>query len=129
MNSSRPYLLRAIHEWLIDNDLTPYLLVNAKHDNVQVPKDYVDDGKIVLNLSPSAIQLLDMNNSSITFTARFGGNPTNIYIPIEACMAIYSKENGEGMVFKEEKTNGPDKPNNPTTTDIGKSKPSLKIVK
>lgn len=127
MNSSRPYLLRAINEWLIDNDLTPYLLVNAEHENVQVPSDYVDNGKIVLNLSPSAIQQLNMDNNAISFNARFSGSPTSIYIPIEACMAIYSKENGKGMVFNEEKNDGPD-----GSDDSGKknlSKPNLKIVK
>jgi len=127
VNSSRPYLLRAINEWLVDNDLTPYLLVNAKHENVQVPVDYVDNGKIVLNLSPSAIQMLTMDNESVSFNARFGGKPNNIYIPIQACMAIYARENGKGMVFNEEKDDGPEDPSGSAKkTD---SKPSLKIVK
>jgi stringent starvation protein B len=127
VNSSRPYLLRAINEWLVDNDLTPHLLVNADYQNVQVPLDYVDDGKIVLNLAPSAIQMLSIDNEAISFNARFAGKPNNIYIPIEACMAIYAKENGKGMVFNEEKDNGPDKPDD--SAKKSDSKPSLKIVK
>ncbi len=126
MNSSRPYLVRAIHEWLTDNNLTPYLLVNAEHENVQVPLDYVDNGKIVLNVSHSAVQQLNMDNDAISFNARFGGSPTNIYIPVASCMAIYSKENGKGMVFNEEKNDGPDGPD-----DLLKKsppKPSLKLV-
>jgi len=127
VNSSRPYLLRAINEWLIDNDLTPHLLVNAEHKDALVPLDYVDEGKIVLNLSPSAIQQLVMDNDAISFNARFGGKATNIYIPIEACMALYAKENGKGMVFNEEKNDGPDKPDDAEKKEL--SKPSLKIVK
>ncbi len=127
MNSSRPYLLRAINEWLVDNDLTPHLLVNADYENVQVPLEYVDNGKIVLNLSPHAIQMLSMDNDAISFNARFGGKPTNIYIPIEACMAIYAKENGKGMVFNKEDNDGPNGPDN--SNKKNESKPSLKIVK
>ncbi|MFV2060507.1 MAG: ClpXP protease specificity-enhancing factor [Gammaproteobacteria bacterium] len=127
MNSSRPYLLRAINEWLVDNDLTPHLLVNAEHENVQVPVDYVDNGKIVLNLSPGAIQQLIMDNDAVSFNARFGGKPNSIYIPIEACMAIYAKENGKGMVFNTEEDDGPDDPDNSKKKET--SKPSLTIVK
>ncbi|VAW99235.1 Stringent starvation protein B [hydrothermal vent metagenome] len=124
MDSSRPYLVRAIHEWLIDNHQTPYLLVNAEQENVQVPVNYVEKGKIVLNVSTSAVEQLHMDNDAVSFNARFGGQPTNIYIPISACMAIYSKENGQGMVFKEEQNNEPDEPSKKNL-----SKPSLKIVK
>ncbi len=128
MNSSRPYLVRAIHEWLIDNDQTPYLLVNAEHKDVQVPVNYVQNGKIVLNVSISAVEQLHMDNAAVSFNARFGGHPTNIYIPISACMAIYSKENGQGMVFKEDTDSGPEEPDNDSSKKI-LAKPSLKIVK
>jgi len=127
VNSSRPYLVRAIHEWLIDNNLTPYLLVDAEHKDVQVPDAYVENGKIVLNVSTTAVQQLQMDNTAVSFNARFSGSPTNIYIPIEACMAIYSKENGKGMVFKEEKDDGPDEPDDTSKKNI--SRPSLSIVK
>ncbi len=128
MNSSRPYLVRAIHEWLIDNDQTPYLLVNTEYQDVQVPVDYVQNGKIVLNVSTSAVELLHMDNNAVSFNARFGGNPMNIYVPISACMAIYSKENGQGMVFKEEQNNEPKNPDDDLTKK-NLPKPSLKIVK
>lgn len=127
MNSSRPYLLRAIHEWLVDNNLTPHLLVNADHQEVQVPTNYVDEGKIVLNVSPSAVQNLHMDNTAISFNARFSGSPTDIYIPINACMAIYSKEDGKGMVFNEEKNEGPEGPKGSGKKYL--SKPTLTIVK
>lgn len=128
MTSSRPYLIRAINEWILDNALTPYLLVNAEFAGVEVPRQYVDKGKIVLNLNPSAIVGLQIFNDRIEFNARFSGNPMQVRIPIGAVLAIYAQENGRGMMFNEDEE--PDQPppdgsDNPPRT----SRPSLKVVK
>lgn len=134
MNSSRPYLLRALYEWIVDNDCTPHLLVNAEVPSVQVPTGYVNDGQIVLNVSPSAVRHLHMDNQGISFEGRFGGVAHSLYIPSEAVMAIYARENGQGMVFEVEppaagEDAGPDdgpaggEPPRPTR------RPSLKVIK
>lgn len=102
MTPSRPYLLRALYEWLMDNNATPYVLINALHKDVMVPQDYVTDGKIVLNIMHGIVSNLEITNDAISFQARFGGIPQYIYAPISAVLAIYSKENGRGMVFPEE---------------------------
>jgi len=102
MTSSRPYLLRAIYDWLADNELTAYLLVNAEADNVMVPTEHVQEGKIILNISPSAVQDLHLENDSVSFSARFSGKAMQVYIPMQAVMALYSMENGKGMMFPEE---------------------------
>ncbi len=99
MTSSKPYLLRALWQWLVDNDLTPYLQVSAKLPSVDVPMEFVNDGQIILNTAPMAVKDLDIANCSVTFSARFSGKPRNIYVPINSVMAIYAKENGRGMVF------------------------------
>lgn len=124
MNSSRPYLLRAIHEWIVDNKLTPYLLVNAELPDVQVPVEYVNNGKIMLNIAPDAVQELDMSGDHLSFNARFSGKATYVTLPITAAQAIYAKENGRGMVFNEEN----DTPSGPVS-EKSKSGPSLRIVK
>ena len=102
MTSSRPYLLRAFYDWIIDNDFTPYLVVNAEFIGVDVPKEYIEDGRIVLNISPDAVRNLTMQNDHVEFNARFAGTPYDIFSPIRAVTAIYAKENGRGMVFKDE---------------------------
>ena len=102
MNSSRPYLLRAFFEWILDNDLTPYLVVNAQIEGVFVPKEYVEDGRIILNISPDAVKNLLIANDHLEFNARFGGVAQDIYAPMLAITAIYAKENGRGMVFKDD---------------------------
>ncbi|GAC1032010.1 ClpXP protease specificity-enhancing factor [Pseudomonas sp. No.21] len=99
MNSSRPYLVRALYEWIVDNNCTPHLLVNAEHAGVQVPAGYANDGQIVLNVSPSAVRHLHMDNEAVSFEGRFGGVAHTLYIPAAAIMAIYARENGQGMVF------------------------------
>lgn len=99
MNSSRPYLVRALYEWIVDNNCTPHLLVNAEHADVQVPAGYANDGQIVLNVSPSAVRHLHMDNEAVSFEGRFGGVAHTLYIPAPAIMAIYARENGQGMVF------------------------------
>ena len=129
MTSSRPYLVRAMYEWIIDNHLTPYILVNAQLPEVVVPQRFVEDGKIILNIEPQVIARLRLGNDAIEFDARFSGVSQHLFIPILAIKAIYAFENGRGMVFGEEAhTDDPThtvgkKPRSP------KGKPDLKIVK
>jgi len=111
MTSSRPYLLRAFYDWIVDNNATPYIVVDADLPGVDVPREYIENGRIVLNISPSAARDLVLENDRVVFNARFSGVPYDIYIPIRAITAVYAKENGRGMVFKEEE--GEDFP--PTT--------------
>lgn len=99
MTSHRPYMIRALHEWMLDNRCTPYILVNAFYKGVEVPQDYVKDGQIVLNISPQAIKTLNISNAAIEFEGRFGGIPTKVYVPTAAVMGIYARENGQGMMF------------------------------
>lgn len=135
MTPSRPYLLRAIYDWLIDNEQTPYLLVDANAEGVIVPKEHVQDGKIILNISLTATRDLELTNSGVSFNARFGGKPMRVNVPIMASLALYSKENGRGMMFPEEATDddGPQSPDHDPDkkSDKGKSaqKPHLTLVK
>lgn len=124
MNSSRPYLVRAIYEWIVDNDCTPYLLVDATCKGVEAPQEYVKDGQIVLNVAPKAVLNMEMNNEFLAFNARFGGVPTDILVPTIAIKGIYAKENGRGMVFEEDEQTPPD---GPEPEEI--KKPSLRVVK
>ncbi|MDO8909703.1 MAG: ClpXP protease specificity-enhancing factor [Pseudohongiella sp.] len=103
MTSSRPYLLRALYEWILENNCTPYIVVNAYAEGVQVPQDYVKDGQIILNISPVAVHGLLMGNDALEFNGRFAGIPTPVYVPSGAIMGIYARENGQGMVFDAEK--------------------------
>ncbi|WP_122899023.1 ClpXP protease specificity-enhancing factor [Acinetobacter sp. B51(2017)] len=96
---TRPYLTRAIYEWICDNNLTPYLLVDATAANAMVPTEYVQDGQIVLNIVPHAVHALHMSNDAITFSARFGGVSRDIYVPFAALLGIYARENGQGLFF------------------------------
>ncbi|MEH6551397.1 MAG: ClpXP protease specificity-enhancing factor [Pseudomonadales bacterium] len=125
MNSSRPYLLRALYEWILDNDCTPYVLVDANAEGALVPLQYVKDGEIVLNISPSAVASLDMDNSAVMFNARFGGVPTDVYVPIHAVRGIYARENGQGMMFEAEDMPPPIPPEDP----VKPKRPALKVVK
>ena len=99
MTPSRPYLMRALNEWILENDCTPYVLVDATMPGVQVPEDYIDNGQIVLNISMSAVKSLLIDDDGLSFNARFGGVPIDLYVPMVAILAIYAKENGEGMFF------------------------------
>lgn len=99
MNPSRPYLVRALHEWILDNDCTPHLAVDARLPGVIVPTQFVQEGQIVLNISPSAVQGLLIDDAGVSFSARFGGVPMNVYVPMIAIMAVYARENGQGMGF------------------------------
>ena len=141
--SNKPYLLRAIYEWVLDNDATPHVLIFADNPQVIVPHQFVDNGKIVLNISPTAAQNMILDEEGLSFSARFSGKPFEIYAPMNAVMALYASENGEGMSFDIEAENetpppapkGPtsvranssskDKPEKSTT----KKRPTLKVVK
>lgn len=99
MTPNRPYLLRAFYEWIVDNNCTPYLVVDATVAQVKVPMQFVQNGQIVLNVNPSAVGNLQLGNEAVTFNARFGGQPFSLYIPVTAVLAIYARENGAGTVF------------------------------
>lgn len=102
MTSNRPYLLRAIYDWITDNNLTPYVLVDAAREGVRVPPQVIKNGQVVLNLAMRAVANLDLGNDWITFQARFSGVSQQIYIPIPAVLALYAQENGQGMMFPAE---------------------------
>jgi stringent starvation protein B len=144
-SSNKPYLFKAIFEWLLDNDATPYLHVDTSHPMVNVPQEHVKDEQIVLNISPTAVQNWSVDQAAISFNARFSGVPRDIYIPMSSVVAIYAKENGLGMVFPEEEqlSSSSDEPSeqNDASSDSGKQsvpKPSpnasnkknhLKVIK
>lgn len=129
MIPSRPYLLRAIHEWLIDSEMTPHLLVDAEQDDVIVPTEFVQDGRIILNINYSAVQNLVLDNDAVLFNARFSGKPFNVYVPMAAVLGIYSKENGQGTMFKDEDGFNVGGGDNPDPTPEKPKRPHLKIVK
>lgn len=108
MTSHRPYLLRALYEWIADNGMTPHLLVDATRAGVQVPLHAVKDGRIVLNVAERAVSRLEMNNESIRFSARFGGVSHAVVVPVEAVLAIYSRETGQGMALPDDVGAGAD---------------------
>ena len=127
MTPLKPYLIRSIYEWINDNDLTPHLLVNAEYPGVILPTDFVEDGRIVLNLRPAAIQGLMLGNDEIEFNARFAGKALHIVAPIGAILAIYAKENGRGMIFDPEE--GEDETPPPEPQAKTPKRPQLKVVK
>jgi len=136
MNSSRPYIMRALYDWIVDNGCTPYLLVDAQRPGVEVPVQYVKDGQIVLNISPSAVIELQIGNDWISFNGRFGGTPTDVLVPVGAVVGIYARENGQGMVFEPEEPPSPDGPDSPDSGPDERpgagsrgGRPSLKVVK
>lgn len=102
MLSNKPYLIRAFYEWIVDSGCTPYLLINATKPRVDVPEQFVEDGQIVLNVSPEAVTDLLITKQEVTFVARFSGVKKNIYVPIPAVLAIYAMENEQGMFFDPE---------------------------
>lgn len=142
MSSSRPFLLRALYEWILENQCTPYIVVNAWLDGVMVPQEFVKDGQIVLNISPTAVHNLQMGNEAVEFNGRFGGIPTPVFVPVAAIMGIYARENGQGMVFETEKPGSEPPPASPAESDAGeegagskgdgkrgRKPPSLRVVK
>lgn len=128
MTSNRPYLIRALYDWIVDNRMTPHLLVDATADNVIVPQQFVQDGRIVLNIAPDAVRGLEMANHLISFNARFGGMPMDVMVPPATVLGIYAKENGRGMLFPEEEQGEGAPPDGPQPPAPGK-RPVLKVVK
>lgn len=141
MRSSRPYLVRALSDWILDNNATPHVVVDAGMPGVHVPSDFVANGQIVLNISPSAVSGLSLENEALQFSARFGGVPMQVYVPMSAVLAIYARENGQGMVFGQEPGDPDPDPNQKTPPESDKDtpaaeqngrgggKPNLKVVK
>jgi stringent starvation protein B len=129
----RPYLIRALHEWMTDGGLTPHLVVDAAAPGVSVPGKFVENGRIVLNVSYDATQSLVLGNERIAFHARFGGTPHQVEVPIAAVLGIYAKESGEGLVFPTDEygagEGGPPPPGEPPPGAPPAGRPSLKVVK
>jgi stringent starvation protein B len=121
MTSHRPYLLRALYEWIADNDMTPHLLVDAGQPGVQVPPHTIRDGKVVLNIAARAVSTLELGNDAVRFTARFGGVSHPVSVPVSAVLAIYARETGQGMALPEDTTPGDagDEPPTPSDPDGG----------
>lgn len=134
MTPKRPYLLRALYEWISDNNLTPHLVVDATIVGTVVPQDFVSDGQIVLNISSTAAQGLQLADDEVCFNARFGGKPMQVIVPMTAVLAIYARENGAGTMFEaepeldkmpiEEASSESD-----SDSKSGKKKPNLTVVK
>ena len=108
MSSNRPYLLRALYEWIGDNSMTPHLLVDATRDGVKVPASTIKDGRVVLNIAARAVAQLDLGNREVRFKARFGGVSQSVIVPLPAILAIYAQETGQGMMLPEDGGTMPD---------------------
>jgi stringent starvation protein B len=132
MTPNRPYLVRALYEWILDNNMTPHLLVDAQRPATQVPPQFVQDGKIVLNISPGAVRGLVLGNEHISFNARFGGMAMDVSVPVQGVLGIYARENGRGMLFPDDETRTgregqdaeSDEPPKPP-----RDRPTLKVIK
>jgi stringent starvation protein B len=125
-----------MHEWMIDNGFTPHLVVDAKREGVRVPETHVKDGKIVLNVSPTATRALSLGNDAVTFEARFGGVAQQLVVPVAAVLGIYARETGQGMVFGDDDTpkssaeaDEPSPPPSPPAPTTGGRRAKLKVVK
>ena len=135
MKPRRPYLLRALHEWITDSGETPHIVVDAAAPGVSVPRQYVKDGKIVLNVSFSATQALKLGNDAVSFEARFSGVSHIVEVPVRAILGIYARETGQGMIFPEgdadpDPTDAPPStPGKPGSTKTASKKPKLQVVK
>lgn len=132
LTGTRPYFIRAIYEWLVDGDLTPYLLVDAAWPGCELPQDFVVDGEMVLNIKPSAVRDLVLGNEAVMFSARFGGRPMMIQVPIGAVMRIFAKENGDGLYFDPSEYSASPPPNDnpePPVDKAAKPRPFLSVVK
>jgi len=131
MTSSRPYLIRAMYDWLVDNHLTPYILVNADYPGVEIPLEYVTAGRVILNISPESCRGLHLDNDKIVLSTRFSGRTVQLALRPGAVLAIYSKENGRGMEFSEEDGDLPPTGGSEggSGTDGKGKKPALRLVK
>lgn len=123
MTPSRPYLIRAMYDWIVDNRMTPHILADTDHAQVRVPDQFAEDGKIVLNIGPTAVQSLDLGQDTVRFDARFSGASARVTIPVECVRAIYARENGQGMRFPEEDGLPP------ATGPVQSGRPRLRAVK
>jgi len=134
VSPQRPYLLRAMHEWMTDNAMTPHIVVDAAADGARVPVEHVKDGKIILNVSYAATRGLVIGNDTVAFEARFGGVPRAISVPVSAVLGIYARESGQGMVFSAEAEPppddaGPEDSGPDDTPPKGGGRPQLTVVK
>lgn len=129
MTSNRPYLLRALYEWIADNHMTPHVLVEAGAEGVDVPDQAIQKGKVILNIDKAAVRDLDLGNDWLTFKARFSGSEHRVSVPIESVLAIYSKENGQGMMFAQDDGTMPPTDPGPDDGQPPAKRPHLKIVK
>lgn len=137
MTSNRPYLIRALFDWILDNDMTPHLLVDAEHPEAFVPREFVEEGRIVLNVAPRAVKDLVLGNENISFSARFGGVARQVDLPPRAVIGIYARENGHGMLFPDEadaeesgsKENGPGNGDDGGGKPDKPARPALRVVK
>jgi stringent starvation protein B len=127
--AQRPYLLRAMHEWMVDNALTPHLVADAEADGLTIPPEHAKDGKIVLNISHAATRGLVLGNEEISFEARFNGVSRHLCIPVDAVLGIYARETGQGMIFSADDSEPKPEPEPPSGGDGGPRRPSLKIVR
>ena len=129
LSSHRPYLIRAIREWAIDNDLTPQLLVDAELDGVEVPAEFVEKGQIVLNISPQAVDHLEMGNEHISFSTRFRGVSRSVLVPVDAVLAVFDRESRQGMSFPSVPEQGDDAREAKSEESAApRKKPNLKLV-
>lgn len=133
MLSRKPYLLRAMHQWIVDSGMTPHIVVDVEVPGVEVPPGYAKDGKLILNTSYEATEGLEIGAEQVEFSARFGGVARNLFIPMDAVLAIYAQETGEGMIFGPEQEptppTSPDTPEGDTGKPDASRRPSLKVIK
>jgi len=128
--SKRPYLIRAMHEWMTDNGHTPHVVVDASLDGVNVPEEHIKDGKIILNISDSAAHNLKLTNDAVSFRARFSGVPFDVWAPIRSVLGIYARETGQGMIFSHDSEQAENEPPElQEEVEETPSRPHLKIVK
>jgi len=128
--SKRPYLIRAMHEWMGDNSHTPHIVVDASVDGVSVPKEHVKDGKIILNISETAAHNLKLTNDAVSFRARFSGVPFDVWVPMKSVLGIYARETGQGMIFSHDTDTTEQKVGeSDAEIETTRSRPHLKVVK
>lgn len=130
MSTNRPYLLRALHQWIVDNGMTPHILVNAEVDNIQVPVSAIRNGKVVLNVDPAAVQNLEIGNDYLSCSARFNGSAQSLFVPVFAILAVYARENGQGMMFADEVGKSSDESEIPSkSAPPNKDRSHLQVIK
>lgn len=133
MTSNRPYLVRAMYDWIVDNNCTPHMVVDASYPGVRVPQQHVSGGQIVLNVAPRAISNFSMDLKAVGFSTRFGGVPAEIYFPMAALLGIYARENGHGLMFGAEDNEDSHDPDDegpkPPSSPEGGGRPTLKVIK